>query len=65
MGILERFEKKDLAFTEYYERLSDAARGDLLVMGGSCQRTWQHAVPKSADPRGPRISAQLRPRGVR
>jgi len=22
-------------------------RGDLLVMGGSCQRTWQHAIPKS------------------
>ncbi len=21
--------------------------GDLLVMGGSCQRTWQHAIPKS------------------
>lgn len=22
-------------------------RGDLLVMGGSCQRTWQHSIPKS------------------
>lgn len=22
--------------------------GDLLVMGGSCQRTWEHAVPKTA-----------------
>jgi alkylated DNA repair dioxygenase AlkB len=22
--------------------------GDLLVMGGSCQRTWQHSVPKVA-----------------
>ncbi len=22
-------------------------RGDLMVMGGSCQRTWQHAIPKS------------------
>jgi len=21
-------------------------RGDLLVMGGACQRTWQHALPK-------------------
>jgi alkylated DNA repair dioxygenase AlkB len=21
-------------------------RGDLLVMGGTCQRTWQHSVPK-------------------
>jgi alkylated DNA repair dioxygenase AlkB len=39
--------------------------GDLLVMGGSCQRTWEHAVPKSARPLGPRISIQYRPRGVR
>jgi alkylated DNA repair dioxygenase AlkB len=22
--------------------------GDLLVMGGACQRTWEHGVPKSA-----------------
>jgi alkylated DNA repair dioxygenase AlkB len=39
--------------------------GDLLVMGGSCQRTWEHAVPKSSRPTGPRISVQFRPRGVR
>ena len=38
--------------------------GDLLVMGGSCQRTWDHSVPKTARPVGPRISVQLRPRGV-
>jgi alkylated DNA repair dioxygenase AlkB len=39
--------------------------GDLLVMGGSCQRTWEHAVPKTAKPCGPRISVQFRPPGVR
>ena len=39
--------------------------GDLLVMGGSCQRTWEHAVPKRARHVGPRISIQFRPRGVR
>ena len=39
--------------------------GDLIVMGGSCQRTWEHAVPKSARPAGPRISVQFRPQGVR
>lgn len=39
--------------------------GDLLVMGGSCQRTWEHAVPKTTRPAGPRISVQFRPRGVR
>lgn len=39
--------------------------GDLVVMGGSCQRTWEHAVPKCAHAAGPRISIQFRPRGVR
>ena len=39
--------------------------GDLIVMGGSCQRTWEHGVPKSARTVGPRISVQFRPRGVR
>ena len=39
--------------------------GDLVVMGGSCQRTWKHAVLKTARPVGPRISVQFRPTGVR
>lgn len=39
--------------------------GDLLVMGGSCQRTWEHCVPKTARPTGPRISIQFRPHDVR
>ncbi|MFV0459324.1 MAG: alpha-ketoglutarate-dependent dioxygenase AlkB [Actinomycetales bacterium] len=39
--------------------------GDLLVMGGSCQRTWEHAIPKMSEPVGPRISVQFRPAGVR
>jgi alkylated DNA repair dioxygenase AlkB len=39
--------------------------GDLLVMGGSCQRTWEHAVPKTSTPTGPRVSIQFRPRDVR
>ena len=38
--------------------------GDLLVMGGSCQRTWEHAVPKTSRPVGPRVSVQFRPRNV-
>jgi alkylated DNA repair dioxygenase AlkB len=38
--------------------------GDLLVMGGSCQRTWEHAIPKTARPVGPRVSVQFRPIGV-
>ncbi|MEI7032774.1 alpha-ketoglutarate-dependent dioxygenase AlkB [Streptomyces pratensis] len=39
--------------------------GDLIVMGGSCQRTWEHAVPKTARAVGPRVSVQFRPDGVR
>lgn len=39
--------------------------GDLIVMGGSCQRTWEHCVPKSGRAAGPRVSVQFRPRGVR
>ncbi|MGI8417003.1 MAG: alpha-ketoglutarate-dependent dioxygenase AlkB [Nakamurella sp.] len=39
--------------------------GDLIVMGGSCQRTWDHCIPKTARPVGPRISIQFRPLGVR
>jgi len=36
------------------------AGGDLVVMGGTCQRTWQHAVPLVAGV-GPRISLMFRP----
>src|SRR6202035_1382822 len=43
----------------------EIGHGDLLVMGGSCQRTWEHAVPKSTRATGLRISVQFRPRGVR
>ncbi|MEV8540629.1 alpha-ketoglutarate-dependent dioxygenase AlkB [Streptomyces sp. NPDC051572] len=38
--------------------------GDLIVMGGSCQRTWEHCVPKTTRAAGPRISVQFRPHGV-
>jgi alkylated DNA repair dioxygenase AlkB len=33
--------------------------GDLLVLGGTCQRTWQHCVPKVAAA-GPRVSVMFR-----
>lgn len=38
--------------------------GDLVVMGGSCQRTWEHAIPKTARHIGPRVSVQFRATGV-
>jgi alkylated DNA repair dioxygenase AlkB len=46
------------------EHTFSVGHGDLLVMGGSCQRTWEHAVPKTSKPVGPRISVQFRPRNV-
>ncbi len=46
-------------------RRYSAGHGDLVVMGGSCQRTWDHAVLKTTRPVGPRISVQFRVRGVR
>jgi alkylated DNA repair dioxygenase AlkB len=36
-----------------------AGRGDLFVMGGSCQRTYDHAIPKVASA-GPRIAVMFR-----
>jgi len=39
--------------------------GDLVVMGGSCQRTWDHAIPKTSAAVGPRVSVQYRVQGVR
>jgi alkylated DNA repair dioxygenase AlkB len=39
----------------------ELASGDLLAMGGTCQRTWQHSVPKVAHAE-PRISLTFRHR---
>ncbi len=44
-------------------RSFEMGHGDLVVMGGSCQRTWEHAVPKVASA-GPRVSVQFRPLNV-
>jgi alkylated DNA repair dioxygenase AlkB len=34
--------------------------GDLVVMGGTCQRTWRHSIPKVARA-APRIALMFRP----
>jgi alkylated DNA repair dioxygenase AlkB len=39
----------------------DLGRGDLLVMGGTIQRTWRHGVPKTTRPVGPRLCIMFRP----
>jgi alkylated DNA repair dioxygenase AlkB len=41
-------------------RLFSLGWGDLFVMGGACQRTWSHAVPKVAHA-GPRMAVMFRP----
>jgi alkylated DNA repair dioxygenase AlkB len=45
-------------------RAFSLGHGDLLVMGGACQRTWEHAVPKASGAVGPRVSVQFRTAGV-
>jgi alkylated DNA repair dioxygenase AlkB len=40
----------------------DLGGGDLLVMGGTIQRTWRHSVPKTNRAVGPRLSVMFRPR---
>lgn len=42
-------------------RALELGGGDLLVMGGTCQRTWRHGIPKVAAA-GPRIAVMFRPR---
>ena len=41
----------------------DLGHGDLLVMGGSCQRTWEHAVPKTARASRPPDQRAVPPQG--
>ena len=42
-------------------RSLELGHGDLLVMGGTVQRTWRHGVPKTSRPVGPRLSIMFRP----
>jgi alkylated DNA repair dioxygenase AlkB len=43
-------------------RVFEPGSGDLLVMGGTCQRTFEHSVPKRAHA-GPRICVMFREPG--
>lgn len=38
----------------------DLRHGDLLIMAGRCQHVWQHRVPRTARPVGPRINLTFR-----
>ncbi|MFE0577187.1 alpha-ketoglutarate-dependent dioxygenase AlkB [Streptomyces sp. NPDC058874] len=69
VAIISVGDPRDLAFRPRHGGATllrlPLGHGDLVVMGGSCQRTREHAVPKSARAVGSRISVQFRPRGVR
>ncbi len=58
LGAPRRFTLRRVAGTE--RRAYVLGWGALLAMGGSCQRTWLHAVPKVAHAE-PRISIVFRP----
>lgn len=40
-------------------RTFSLGHGDLMVMGGSCQRTWEHSIPKAASA-PPRMALMFR-----
>jgi len=42
----------------------DLGHGSLLVMAGDCQRCWQHALPKTSQPVGPRLNLTFRLTGA-
>lgn len=42
-------------------RALDLGHGDLLVMGGTVQRTWRHSIPKTNRVVGPRLCIMFRP----
>jgi alkylated DNA repair dioxygenase AlkB len=63
LGAARRFLLRPAAPAETGRRSSlrlEPAPGDLLVLGGTVQRTWQHTVPKTTRPVGPRVSVMFR-----
>jgi len=58
LGAARRFVLKHNRTGEKHEILLE--HGSLLVMGGSCQHFWKHAIPKTAKPVGPRINLTFR-----
>jgi alkylated DNA repair dioxygenase AlkB len=59
LGARRPFHIRPLAGPSRPSRDFAPASGDLLVMGGACQMSWEHSVPKIAHA-GPRISVTWR-----
>lgn len=59
LGAVRRFVLRSRA--DRSDRIDLAlASGSLLIMGGDLQQAWQHQVPKTARPVGPRINLTFR-----
>lgn len=65
LGGPRRFQLRPFGHKRGPARRLTVGGGDLVVMGGTCQRTWEHAVPKMGEARAaraaPRIALMLRP----
>lgn len=59
LGAPRRFALRHKARQRPTQRLQ-LGHGSLLVMGGACQRDWQHALPRSRRVTAPRISLTFR-----
>ena len=57
LGATRRFQIRPRAGGPSQSFLCEA--GDLIVMGGQCQKDWLHAVPKQSTPAGLRISVNF------
>jgi alkylated DNA repair dioxygenase AlkB len=59
LGAVRRFQLRSLAQPRQRFEIQPE-HGSLLVMSGSLQDNWQHQVPKTARPVGPRINLTFR-----
>jgi alkylated DNA repair dioxygenase AlkB len=59
LGSRRRFLLRRRGTTTATHRI-EPGHGDLVVMGGRCQSEWEHTVPKTAQPVGPRMSVTIR-----
>ncbi len=59
LGTPRRFAVRPKEGQSGARRAFDLGHGDLMVMGGACQRTWDHAVTKVTGPRARHIGPRL------
>ena len=60
LGATRRFRLRPRAGLDHPPQSLDLPGGSLLLMRGATQRHWQHALPKTARPAGPRLNLTFR-----